>query len=209
MIAIRDDLLASGNFYPEKDKIFRVFEMPFSAIRVIILGQDPYPREYQANGLAFAVNEGMFIPASLRVIHNEIQKEGLATMEDLGHWGTLEHWHKQGVFLLNSALTVRKGESGTHLKDWCWFTKEIIKVISLYLSPVWLMWGAKARAFVGNIHGYYLWHDKFKGKTYSYVLLADHPASESYSTTAHFTGCMHFSTTNEILRLKGEEPINW
>lgn len=213
MMAIRDELLADGNYYPERDKIFRVFTMPLESIKVVILGQDPYPRQGQANGLAFAVNAGVPLPASLRIINNEVAVEhnqpGLLVMEGLPYWGTLEHWHNQGVFLLNAALTVKKGDSGSHLKNWDWFTREVIKIISLYSSPIWLIWGAKARVFVGCIHGYYLWHNKFKGRTYSYVLLADHPAAESYSTTAKFTGCQHFSLTNEILRLKGEESIKW
>lgn len=205
-------------FYPEKKDIFRVFEMPLPAIKVVILGQDPYANRGQANGLAFAVNVEIPPPPSLRIIHNEIVQEKkiheLITFDAAAEhpaWNTLYHWHKQGVFLLNSALTVKAGMSSSHLGIWQWFTREVIRIISIHNNPIWLMWGAKAKGYIGMIHDYYKWTGSYRGKQYNYVLEADHPAAETYNTGGkyHFSGCGHFSECNKILQFKEQAVIQW
>lgn len=194
-------------FLPDKQDIFKVFKMPIHDIKVVILGQDPYPKKGQANGLSFAVNKDIDIPPSLKIIHKEIIAEGITSIADR----TLEAWFKQGVFLLNSALTVQNGVSGSHLNYWHWFTKDVIKIISIQgNNPIWLMWGAKAKGYIGFIHSYYKWHNTFKGNSYNYVLEADHPAAETYPSSKYkFSGCNHFVLCNNILREMNKSPINW
>ena len=206
-------------YYPEKDKVFRVFQMPFDKVRVVLLGQDPYPKKGQAIGLSFAVGEDTMEPASLRRIRSEIAREigedgkGLLIHSqywNTDRWKTLDHWFHQGVLLLNSALTVRAGEAGSHIGYWQWFARDLIRIISIYNNPVWIMWGSKAKAHIGYIHNYYKWHKEWKGDKYSYILEADHPASESYpGNRGGFTGCDHFRICNDILTQKKQPPIYW
>jgi uracil-DNA glycosylase len=180
----------------------------------------PYAKKGQATGLAFAVNEHVMLPASLRVIKNEIAKErgqdgqGLLvdpTAWNTDKWQTLDHWWHQGVLLLNAALTVKAGASGSHMVYWQWFTREVIRTISINAdNPIWLMWGSKAKSYVGYIHAYYKWNNTWKGKSFNYVLEADHPAAETYpGSTYKFSGCDHFRKVNEILKYKEEKLIYW
>lgn len=226
MLLIKNEILPKCKFYPPADLIFRVFQMPLDKVRVVILGQDPYPKEGQANGLAFAVNLGITMPASLKIIRNEVNTasdrlsffsrtpvdENLrANIEAKDEWRTLEHWWKQGVMLLNSALTVEANNADSHIGYWKWWTKEVIKIVSLNapLKPIWMMWGAKAKANIGYIHNYYKWHGEWKGE-YNYVLEADHPAAETYPGSKYkFTGCNHFNICNQILNHKHQPAINW
>src|ERR1051326_4628371 len=114
---LNTQILPNIEYYPAKENIFNVFRMPLEDIKVVILGQDPYPKEGQAIGYAFAVSESTNKPASLRIIEKEI-----------GHEidKTLSHWREQGVFLLNTALTVEKGKAGSHLNYWQNFTRQVI-----------------------------------------------------------------------------------
>lgn len=132
-------------------------------------------------------------------------------VEDKERWKTLEHWWHQGVFLLNSALTVEAGKAGSHLGYWQWFTKDLIRIISIHgNNPVWVMWGAKAKLFTGVIHEFYKWNKVWMGDKYNYVLEAGHPAAEAYPGNGKvFTGCNHFNIINEILKHKKLQPINW
>lgn len=214
MNLIRDSLLPSCTFYPNKPDIFRVFQMPFGAVKVVILGQDPYPKAGQANGLAFAVCENVPIPASLAVIEAEVAREQqVDQLLNPSRRRTLEHWWHQGVMLLNTALTVdAELGAGSHTNQWQWFTREVIHKISLLREekPVWMLWGGKAKAFKGNIHGYYKWQGQIVDKHYNYVLEAAHPAAETYPNPKDkFTGCNHFTLCNQILKLKHMPEINW
>lgn len=192
-------ILPNQTFYPEAENIFNVFSMPVQDIKVVILGQDPYPRKGQAIGYSFAVSEETNIPASLRIIKQEIINNGVAgDMISTQHtdikWKSLEHWREQGIFLLNTALTVEEGKAGSHLKYWNDFIIEVIKFISQKDKVVWLLWGKKAQAY-----------KEFIAEN-NIVLEAPHPAAETYSGgTAGFYGCKHFSKVNEIL----DEKINW
>ena len=208
------------NFYPDKQDVFKVFKMPFDKVRVVALGQDPYSKKGQATGLAFAVGVDTMEPASLRVIRGEVARErgedGRGVLVDPVHWNTddwktLNHWWHQGILLLNAALTVKAGVSGSHMATWQWFTKEVIRTISINGNrPIWLMWGSKAKGYVGYIHGYYKWNNVWKGDGYNYILEADHPAAETYPGSSYkFSGCGHFQKVNEILKHKGQSPIYW
>lgn len=225
MSIIKNEILPKCKFYPGPSDIFRVFTMPLDQIKVVILGQDPYPNG-EANGLAFAVNEGKPFPASLKVIAKEIEREGLKTGfydADIPHWKTLESWHEQGVFLLNTALTVEEKNAGSHLGIWQWFTREIIKIISTNNPCIWMLWGAKAQSFRDYISNstIILNSQKFgiendvEAQHYLHgmniILEAPHPAAELYpgGKKSTFTGCNHFIMCNEVLKLTNKKQINF
>ena len=173
----------------------------------------PYPNG-EAIGYAFAVNEKSSVPPSLQVIRNEIITSGVERDSSINidslNWKTLKGWRQQGVFLLNTALTVQERNAGSHLDIWQWFTREIVKIISLHNNPVWLLWGSKAKSYKGLIHGYYKWQGNFIAPNYNYVLEADHPAAELYRGSSYkFTGCNHFKQCNQILKVKKQPVINW
>lgn len=207
------ELLPKTRFYPEGRDIFNVFRMPLDRIKVVILGQDPYKNKNEAIGYAFAVPPTTKVPPSLEIIMNELvrSKPERATVGiDNPEWRTLKHWRQQGIFLLNVGLTIGAGaDKGVH-HSWRWFTTEVIKIISLYNTPTWLIWGSIAKSCKGSIHKYYEWRSKGMGLEYNYTLTADHPASELYLGSHHgFSGCNHFNLCNEILKYKKQSVINW
>jgi len=182
--------------FPPAANIFTALEhTALQDVKVIILGQDPYHGEDQANGLSFSVQNGQKIPPSLRNIYKEIVSDtGGSTPES----GNLEHWAKQGVLLLNSTLTVEANEAGSH-QGWGWelFTDEIIRVVSAEQEQVvFLLWGKFAQAKKELI-------DDSK----HLILKAAHPSP----LAAHrgFFGCKHFSKANEYLIQTNQTPINW
>lgn len=209
-------------FYPEPKDIFRVFSMPIDKIKVVIIGQDPYPNG-EAIGYAFAVKSSFPLPGSLKVIKNEIIRSKVErdshTYIESDKWKTLSHWVQQGIFLLNSALTVEAKSQGSHLGLWQWFTREVIKIISskTTVKPTWLLWGAKAHAFRGYIESGVVWTknnstqlDSEISCAINYVLTASHPAAELYpGSTSSFTGCNCFNLCNQILKAKDQTIINW
>ncbi|ALN97167.1 uracil-DNA glycosylase [Flavobacterium phage FpV4] len=226
MLRLNQEVLPTSIYYPEKQNIFRVFQKPVSEIKVVILGQDPYPTKGNANGLAFAVNSDVKLPVSLRNIYKEIEQEDLVNKK-LSHtlneynpeWRTLEHWEQQGVFLLNTALTVESGKAGSHLKYWENFTKKVIWYIASTNPCIWLLWGKKAQMFISNMPKNTLFDVKGYSKEtikdvpnspyMNYILRAAHPAAEAYSSNAGFFGCNHFSYVNTILEKKSLNKINW
>jgi uracil-DNA glycosylase len=226
MLRLNQEVLPTSIYYPEKQNIFRVFQKPVSEIKVVILGQDPYPTPGNANGLAFAVNSDIKVPVSLKNIYKELENEKLLN-QTLSHtlneynpeWKTLEHWEEQGVFLLNTALTVESGKPGSHLKYWEDFTKKVIWYIASTNPCIWLLWGKKAQMFISNMPKKTLFDVKNYSKEtikdvpnspyMNYILRAAHPATESYSSNAGFFGCNHFSYVNTILEKKSLNKINW
>lgn len=221
------EIIPNISYYPEAINIFRVFSVPVSSIKVVILGQDPYHGIGQANGLAFAVKENRPVPPSLRVIYEELEKENLVNQK-LTHtlneynpkWKTLEHWQGQGIFLLNTALTVEAGKPGSHLKYWESFIRKVVYFIGFQRPCIWLLWGKSAQSFMVNlpiktvfeVRGY---DDSTiqqipANEDYNYVLKAAHPAAEVYTTKgAGFYGCNHFKYTNIILSKTSRNIINW
>ncbi len=182
--------------YPPGKLIFSAFNLtPLTAVRVVILGQDPYHGAGQAQGLAFSVPDGVRIPPSLQNIYKELH-------DDLGipipPTGNLEKWARQGVLLLNATLTVRAGQAGSHQgKGWEQFTDQVIRTISEWRAGiVFLLWGRFAQEKEALI-------DTSK----HYVLKAPHPSP--FSANRGFFGCRHFSKTNEILRANGMGEIDW
>lgn len=194
--ALHAEKEAGATIYPPGRLIFNAFELtPFDKVRVVILGQDPYHRPGEAEGLSFSVPEGVQLPPSLKNIYKEISAD---TGLDLSRKsGSLRGWAEQGVFLLNSILTVRAAEAASHSKlGWQTFTDAVIKAISDGKNGVvFLLWGRFAR-------------DKkvLIDTSRHYVLEAAHPSPLAGGA---FFGCRHFSKTNEILSAEGFEPIDW
>jgi uracil-DNA glycosylase len=182
--------------FPPKDQIFNAFELSnFKQTKVVIVGQDPYHNEHQAHGLSFSVPEGVKIPPSLRNIYQELELDlGIPPNPS----GSLEHWAKQGVLLLNSALTVEKNSPGSHAKTpWVDFTESVIQLLSdKKQNLVFLLWGAHAQKKIELI-------DQNK----HLVLNASHPSP--FSAYKGFFGCKHFSKTNEYLKIHKLKSINW
>jgi uracil-DNA glycosylase len=183
--------------YPPGPKIFAAFDYtPFTKVKVVIIGQDPYHGPRQANGLCFSVNAGISHPPSLVNIFKEIQT-------DLGfpypQSGDLEKWARQGVLLLNATLTVRANSAGSHQeKGWETFTNAAIRSVSEFRDPVvFLLWGRYAQQKESMID-----------KTKHVVLTSGHPSPMSANKGFWF-GNKHFSKTNEILRSWGKEEIDW
>lgn len=192
---LRREIESGRVVFPALDASLRALRMvDFPDVRVVILGQDPYHGEGQANGLAFAVHQGVKLPPSLKNIFKELQAD-LGGNPQMGT--TLEGWAQQGVLLLNTVLTVRADEAFSHRgQGWEEFTESVVRVLNDRDSPiVFMLWGASAHkkeAIITNpLH---------------LVLKAAHPSPLS----AHrgFLGCRHFSLANEFLRRNGR-VIDW
>ena len=214
------NILPNCIYYPQKENIFRVFKMPLNKIKVVILGQDPYHGPGQANGLAFAVNENILIPPSLKIISQEIDKEDGAMHDSLlNEWRELEHWEQQGVFLLNTALTVESTKPGSHIIYWEEFISKVITFIASNQPCIWLLWGKKAQSYTIKIPHKTIFNVKNYSKEtiegvpsspyFNYILKAAHPAAECYQSNAGFLGCNHFYYVNRILMKNNQEQINW
>ncbi len=182
--------------YPPKQNVFAAFEnTDFSNVKVVILGQDPYHQPHQAHGMCFSVQKGVKIPPSLLNMYKELQS-------DLGYsipnHGYLMSWAKQGVFLLNTILTVEDSKPLSHKgKGWELFTDEVIKKLNKREKPmVFVLWGRNAR-------------DKkilITNKNHL-ILEAAHPSP--LSAHAGFFGSRPFSKINEFLVKTNQEPIQW
>jgi uracil-DNA glycosylase len=186
---------ATTKVFPPKNQIFRALELtPFDDIEVVIIGQDPYHNDFQANGLCFSVSEQVAAPPSLKNIFIELK-------DDLGVVRTskeLDDWGKQGVLLLNATLTVRAHSPNSH-KDLGWekFTNFIIKEISdKKENVVFVLWGAFAQKKAELI-------DPAK----HFILKSAHPSP--FSVYRGFFGSKPFSKINEYLVSKGKKPISW
>lgn len=177
--------------YPPSTKILRALQLtPLSEVRVVLLGQDPYIKQDQANGLAFSVNKGIALPPSLQNIFKELKQE--LDIPFPKH-GDLTSWAKQGVLLLNTVLTVEEGRSGSHHNlGWETFTKHIITNLNKKKNLIFVLWGAKAQQLQEHIT-----------ETSHTVLKTTHPSP--FSAHKGFFGCRHFIIINKLL----EKPINW
>lgn len=171
---------------------FNAYHLGLDDIKVVILGQDPYPTKGHAHGVAFSVRPHISpIPPSLRNIFAE-------ATEDLGDWfkprnGDLSRWVSNGVLLLNTALTVEEGKPGSHLKLWSKFTYETLSRVSRCKQPIaWLLWGKQAQQYSGLVPKHHL------------LLTAGHPSPLSYKL---FRGCKHFSKSAEFLNI--DPKILW
>ena len=195
-VFLRQRQQAGAAIFPPGPQIFAAFEAtPFDAVKVVILGQDPYHGAGQAHGLCFSVLPGVAVPPSLDNVFKEIGNDLGSARPD---HGCLLPWARQGVLLLNSVLTVEQGCPGSHQrKGWEGFTDHVIETLASQREDLaFLLWGAYAQA---------------KGKVIDArrhrVLRAPHPSPLS----AHrgFMGCGHFSATNQFLAHKGKTAIDW
>ncbi len=182
--------------YPPADEVFAALHLtPYAATRVVILGQDPYHGPRQAHGLCFSVRRGVQVPPSLANIYTELRND--LGVEPPAH-GNLEAWARQGVLLLNTCLTVRAGQAGSHHgKGWEQFTDQVIRAVDAKPHPVvFILWGAAARKKKALLD-----------LSRHVVIESAHPSPLS----AHngFFGSKPFSRTNAALAAAGLEPIDW
>ena len=181
--------------YPPKQRVFSALKTTeFDDVKVVILGQDPYHGEGQAHGLAFSVQPGVQPPPSLVNMFKEINAE---YGTNLGKNGCLVSWAKQGVLLLNTALTVRAGQANSHKgKGWEIFTDAVISALNKKDTPVvFMLWGSNARS-----------KKKLITNKNHFVLETVHPSP--LSAYAGFFGCNHFKKANEFLS-EFTTPIDW
>ena len=235
-----------GNVYPAPADVFRAFAAtPLRDVKVVILGQDPYHGAGQADGLAFSVRDGVPLPPSLKNIFMEldsdwyellrqtvlracdhvnrngdyIRSDGLLGLSTTPRSGDLSAWTRQGVLLLNTALTVREGDAGSHLDIWRPFTDEVVRAVvdSATIAPHFVLWGSKARAtFERSVY-------KLVNADYGDSLIlrpkigrrvtATHSAHPSPLSAERFFGSRPFSRANLALRLNNPSvagvEIDW
>lgn len=184
--------------YPPAPLVFNAFSLtPYEAVKVVIMGQDPYHGDGQAMGLSFSVPQGVAIPPSLRNIYKELET-------DLGipppTHGCLEKWAQQGVLLLNAILTVRAHEPRSHYgKGWELFTDKVVELLVERKDPlVFALWGQFAQEKITRV---------IHGRQHPHIILtAAHPSPYSAD---RFFGCRHFSKINAALTAWGKPPIDW
>ncbi len=191
-----DEEYDNKTIYPPYDDIFNAFKLtPLHNVKVVILGQDPYHEFGQAHGLAFSTPEGRPIPRSLKNIFKEINEEFSYPIPESG---CLEDWAKQGVFLLNTVLTVEDGNANSHSKcGWQTFTDNVISLLNDQNQPiVFLLWGKQAekkKELITNPN--------------HLVLITSHPSP--FSARRGFFGSNHFKQANEFLKENDLKEIDW
>jgi len=190
---------AGKRIYPPRGSRLRALELtPLDRVKVVILGQDPYHGPGQAHGLSFSVPEGVKVPPSLVNIYKEIESD--LGIPRAAH-GNLESWARQGVLLLNNALTVEEGRAGSHQNlGWEAITDAAVAAVAARREPsVFLLWGSHARNKAARV-------SELRGGPHL-VLTAPHPSP--LSAHSGFLGCRHFSKANAFLEANGLGPIDW
>ena len=193
-----DEAYRAGTVYPPRQELFAAFRLtPPERVRVVILGQDPYHEPGQANGLSFSVAPGVRLPPSLRNIFEELRTDCGVTPRASGD---LTPWAEQGVFLLNSSLSVQAGAAGSHRSfGWQTFTDAVVAALAKLPQPVaFILWGAHAqkKAAIAQSSSYP-----------RLVLQSPHPSP--LSAYRGFFGSRPFSAVNEFLVQHGEAPVRW
>ncbi|MBY0199312.1 uracil-DNA glycosylase [Priestia megaterium] len=198
-IQLREFLVDEYNhhtIYPDKYDIFNALHYTdYKNVKVVILGQDPYHGPNQAHGLSFSVQPGVKTPPSLVNIYKELKNEMDYHIPNNGY---LVKWAEQGVLLLNTVLTVRKGEANSHKgKGWEQLTDRIIELVAQKEEPVvFLLWGKHAQAKKEFIH-------------HSHHLILESPHPSPFSANRGFFGNNHFQRANEFLLQHGRQSIDW
>ncbi|MBQ8908684.1 MAG: uracil-DNA glycosylase [Clostridia bacterium] len=193
--AFLEDEYAHYEIYPAQDKIFNALNhVALDKIKVVIIGQDPYHEPGQAQGLSFSVPDNFPLPPSLVNIFKEIESDLNIKCNTSGN---LERWAKQGVLLLNTVLTVRKGQANSHKdKGWETLTRKIIELVGARKEPIaFLLWGSYAQSYAPLIQNQHL------------ILKSPHPSP--LSSYRGFFGCKHFSKCNNFLSANGQQTIDW
>lgn len=186
----------SRQIFPRGSNIFRAFDKcPVDKLKVVLIGQDPYHGEGQANGLCFSVNDGVQFPPSLRNIFQEVESD---TGAPIPASGNLDRWAEQGVLLLNAVLTVRAHEAASHAgRGWEQFTDAVVRAIAARREGVvYMLWGSYAQR-----------KGAIADPARNCILKAVHPSP--LSAYRGFFGCRHFSQANAYLVARGQEPIVW
>ena len=187
---------ASTTIYPKGGNIFRAFDKcPVDKLKVVIIGQDPYHGEGQANGLCFSVAQGVPFPPSLQNIFKEVNSDTGAAIPTSGE---LDRWAEQGVLLLNSVLTVRAHQAASHAgRGLEQFTDAVVRAIAQNKSGiVYMLWGSYAQK-----------KGAIASAASNLILKSVHPSP--LSSYRGFFGCRHFSKANQYLVEQGKEPIVW
>ena len=187
---------ASTTIYPKGGNIFRAFDKcRVDKLKVVIIGQDPYHGEGQANGLCFSVAQGVPFPPSLQNIFKEVNSDTGAAIPTSGE---LDRWAEQGVLLLNSVLTVRAHQAASHAgRGWEQFTDAVVRAIAQNKSGiVYMLWGSYAQK-----------KGAIASAASNLILKSVHPSP--LSSYRGFFGCRHFSKANQYLVEQGKEPIVW
>jgi uracil-DNA glycosylase len=185
-------------FPPRGTRLAALALTPLDAVKVVILGQDPYHGPGQAHGLSFSVPGGVRIPPSLANIYKELREDcGIAPAAH----GDLSAWARQGVLLLNTSLTVQQGQAGSHRQiGWEAITGAVLAAVAAKSEPcVFLLWGAHARQVADGVPG-------LRG-SHHLLLTAPHPSP--FSAYTGFLGCRHFSQANAFLEKHGRGGIDW
>lgn len=190
---------ATNTCRPPVSEIFTAFNLtPFDKVKVVIVGQDPYPGPTEAMGLSFSVHRGVKVPGSLRNIYKCMQTDPDCDFTVPKH-GDLSAWAQRGVFMLNAVLTVTQGKPNSHINQgWEEFTDSVIEALNSQRSNlVFMLWGAFAQRKAAGVN-----------RSQHCVLEACHPSPLSASKGGFFT-CKHFSKANTYLSSVGVEPIDW
>lgn len=199
---LKEEKAAGKVVFPEPALVFRAFrETPLPTLRVIIVGQDPYPKKGYATGLAFGIPQGINpIPPSLIKIVDAVEVDAYSGMnlEKPSFDVTLESWAKQGVLLLNSALTVCEGEPGTHAELWKPFTKFVMDRVNVVCKDVIVLaWGGNAADLCADVNIFTNYNPP----------KCEHPSAAAHGKRAW--ECKHFSTVNAILTMQSKPRIKW
>lgn len=190
---------AGKRIYPPRGSRLAALELcPLDQVKVVILGQDPYHGPGQAHGLSFSVEDGIKVPPSLANIYKELESD-LGLPRPSG--GNLRPWARQGVLLLNAALTVEDGKPASHQgKGWEEITDAVIAAVAAKHEPcVFLLWGSHARRKALSVPGL--------AQSHHLVLTAPHPSP--LSAHSGFLGCRHFSQANAFLEARGRGAVDW
>ena len=195
-IFLKEQVILGKKIYPPMDKIFNAFNFtPLTKVKVVIVGQDPYHGEGQANGLSFSVDNMLKIPPSLQNIYKELFADLRITSPQSGN---LEKWAHRGVLLINSSLTVEKGKPGSHQgQGWEKFTDEVLSIINRKKNNiVFILWGKKAQE-----------KGKFLSRERHLIIESAHPSP--FSAHNGFFSSKPFSKTNDYLNNNNIDPIDW
>ena len=191
---------AGKRIYPPRGQRLAALDLtPLDAVRVVILGQDPYHGPGQAHGLCFSVPPGVKVPPSLVNIYKELESD--LGLPRAGH-GNLESWARQGVLLLNTSLTVEDGKAGSHSKlGWEAITDAAVAAVAAKPEPcVFLLWGSHARNKAMRV-------PELASGSHHLIMTAPHPSP--LSAHSGFLGCRHFSQANAFLEARGRGSIDW
>lgn len=191
-----DEEYATQTIYPPREDLFTCFQCcPLETVKVVILGQDPYHQPHQAHGLCFSVRKGVAIPRSLQNIYKELKSD---LDIDAPTHGCLIDWARQGVFLMNTVMSVRQGQPASHAKKgWETFTDTVISTLNAQTRGiVFVLWGNHAQKKAELITG-----------TQHRILMAAHPSP--LSASRGFFGSRPFSAINAYLEEMGRTPIDW